>query len=351
MTEQFRKNRTQGSLPRRNRVHLTPLPELDEEALALARAAAGRVRGRELTIRRGFIRLPRDRDGDLPADQVPPVAVLLRGSRGGMRLKLYMAVLWMAGGGDTQRGHTVTFPARAYAELLGLDDPELKGQRRVREAFTTFANAGLLTLHARPGHPKTIALLREDGSGEPYDRPGKHFEKAADGADADPAEADNASVHHFVRLSPEFWTQGWAQVLSAPAIAVLLAMLVVTTNGTRSNQWIGQSERRLYGLSDDTWTKGTAELVERGILAVRRAPVSRDAFDWKRRRNTYTLILERLQRRPDADADADADAATAGPGEPVADSPAKAAPAARRPKRAAAARSRPKSTASRSAQA
>ncbi|MHB1865451.1 MAG: hypothetical protein ACYCPS_04830 [Candidatus Saccharimonadales bacterium] len=218
-----------------------------------------------------------------------------------MRLKLFLTVLWMAGGGD--RGHTVTFPARAYAELLGLEDPEHRGQRRVRESLAAFEDERLIALTAQPGHPKTVLLLREDGSGEPYDRPGKHFEKAADGADVEPVDPGANAVHQFVRLGPEFWTRGWVQVLSAPAIAVLLAMLVVTTNGKRDNQWVSQRERRLYGLSDDTWTRGTAELVKRDILAVRRVPVSRDPFDWKRKRNTYTLILKRFERRPDAEID------------------------------------------------
>jgi hypothetical protein len=332
----------QGSEPRRNQADLSPQVEIDEGVLQVAAAAARRVRSRELTIRRGFIRLARGRDGDaeLPDDLVPPMATLLRGSRGGMRLKLYLTLLWMAGGGDAERGHTATFPARAYAELLGLSDPDRKGQRRVREAFATFADADLITLSDRPGHPKTVALLREDGSGESYDRPGRHFEKADDGVKA---KDDGAlSVHHFVRLDPAFWTQGWAQILSAPAIAVLLAMLVVTTNGTKANQWVSQSERRLYGLSDDTWTKGTAELVDWGILAIRRAPVSRDPFDFKRRRNTYTLILERLKRRPD-----DTDALDAKTDRGVAHAPEESErdasaprPRSRRPKQAASAKPR-----------
>lgn len=299
MTGQARKINSEGSAARQNRARPAPAAVPDEGVLKLARAAAERVRNRETTIRHGFIRLPRDREH--AEDDRPPLAMLLRGSRGAMRLKLYLAVLWLAGGGETKKGHAVTFPARAYAELLGLDDPAGNGQRRVREGLASFAEAGLLTLRARPGHPKTVALLREDASGERYDRPGDHFKNVADGEQAASAEASKASDHQFVRLGPEFWTQGWAQVLSAPAVAVLLAMLVVTRSGREPNQWLSLSERRLYGLSDDTWTRGTAELVGYGILAVRRAPVSKDVFGWKRMRNTYSLILERLNRLPEAE--------------------------------------------------
>lgn len=225
--------------------------------------------------------------------------MLLRGSRGAMRLKLYLAVLWMAGGGTRERGHAVRLPARAYAELLNLNNPADSGQRRVREALSSFADAGLVRLTSTPGHPTNVALLREDASGETYDRPGGHFKKGRDGDGDAPDEASKALVHHFVRLGPEFWTQGWAQVLGAPATAVLLAMLVVTQNGERKNGWLSVSERRRYGLSGDTWTRGTAELVAFGLLAVRRSPVGSDPFSWKRMRNTYSLITERLRSRPD----------------------------------------------------
>jgi hypothetical protein len=277
----------------------------DERTLEVAESAARRVRNRETTIRQGFIRLARDLDHE--EDQRPPLAMLLRGSRGAMRLKLYLAVLWLAGGGETKKGHEVTFPARAYAELLGLDDPGGKGQRRVREGLASFAEARLLTLRASPGYPQTVALLREDASGETYDRPGDHFKKGADGEPAEPAAASKTSVHQFVRLGSGFWTQGWAQVLSAPALAVFLAMLVVTRNGRERDQWLSLGERRLFGLSDDTWTRGTAELVDYGILAVRRAPVSKDVFGWKRMRNTYSLNPGLLNSQPEAEPSDDAE--------------------------------------------
>lgn len=262
-----------------------------EAPIEAARAADRRVR-RETTIRQGFIRLPSDLGDEPGKDLRPPLATLLRGSRGAMRLELYLALLWLAGGGEKNKGHQVHFPARGFAELLGLKDPDGRGQRRVREALKFFAEEKLITLEDRPGRPKAISLLREDGSEEAYDRPGLHFKKSDD-------DGEDDDVHRFIRLGPEFWTAGWAQVLSAPGVAMLLVMLLITSNGQKTNAWVSTNQRQRYGLSDDTWTRGITELEDYGILAVRKQPVNRDVFDWKRVRNTYSLILERLKRRPD----------------------------------------------------
>lgn len=48
----------------------------------------------------------------------------------------------------------------------------------------------------------------------------------------------------FVQLPPAFWTQGWAIVLSAPGLAMLLVMLVLTENGSREGEWISPSQAR-----------------------------------------------------------------------------------------------------------
>ena len=50
-----------------------------------------------------------------------------------MQLKFYLAVLWQAGGGDER--HSATWPARTWAALLDLPDPEHRGDRRIRDAI------------------------------------------------------------------------------------------------------------------------------------------------------------------------------------------------------------------------
>jgi hypothetical protein len=78
----------------------------------------------------------------------------------------------------------------------------------------------------------------------------------------------------------------------------LLVMLVVTQGGEKKAQWISPSQARSrFGLSEDTWTRGIAELQRYGVLVVRKKPVSED-FGWRRVRNAYTLDLTRLGERP-----------------------------------------------------
>jgi hypothetical protein len=288
-TGQTKQNKTQGSSPRRKSTRVRSVRPLADAALKVAASANKRVKGREATVRYAFLRLPRDSD---PGADPAPVARLLRGSRDGLRLKLYLALLWMAGGGEENR-HEVTFPARAFAELLDLPNPDTAGQRRVREALKSFEEQRLTTIRSDPGRPLTITLLCENGSGEPYERPGKYWQDRVED------EEDPDLTRMFVRLGNEFWVQGWALELSAPAVAMLLVMLLITRNGRNDNQWVAMSERRFYGLSDDTWTRGIAELVDHGILIVRKLPVNEDAFQWKRVRSHYTLRMSRLSERAD----------------------------------------------------
>lgn len=255
----------------------------------MARSASYRVDGRSTTIRHGFIRAPWDPERANP--EAPPLARMMHASRGGaLRIKLYVTLLWMAGGGRDSR-HSVNFPARAFAELLDLPDPGGRGERRIREALKAFQRDGLIFLESQPGMPSVIHLLQEDAADQPYSRPGIHMERAKQaGEKVDPA-------HLFVQLPAAFWTQGWSIVLNGPAIAMLLVLLVVTENGRKKSQWVSPSQRVRYGLSDDTWTRGLAELVKHGLVDVRKMPVSRD-FEWKRVRNTYSVDVGRLSESP-----------------------------------------------------
>lgn len=207
-----------------------------------------------------------------------------------MRLKFYLALLWQAGGGDER--HSATWPARAWAELLDLPDPDGRGDRRIRDAVRALEHAGLLTAKRRPGQPMELALLREDGTGTPYTNPGEVARAAKESG----AEFDRRDL--FVQLPATFWTRGWAIVLSAPGLAMLLVMLVLTENGERQGQWISPIQARSrFGISEDTWSRGVAELRGHGLVETRRKPVSQD-FGWRRVRNTYTVNVGRLQEDP-----------------------------------------------------
>lgn len=264
--------------PRRKGVQKVQKGRRMDHAAGLALAASRRAGNRKLQLRINFIEATDDQD--------PPLARLLRGGRGGsVRLKLYLTMLWMAAGPP----HDITFPARAWAELLDLPEPEGNGDRRVRDAIDWLAERKFIAVERQQGRPSTVYLLQEDGSESPYVVPAKGTK--------DPETKKLAEEHWYVTLPPTFWTMGWIRVLSPAAIALLLVMLVLAREAT-GRFWISPAQaRQRFGLSEDTWTKGTAELREHGLLAVSRKPVSEE-FGWKRVRNRYALNLEPLQSRP-----------------------------------------------------
>jgi hypothetical protein len=254
-------------------------PEL---AIRRARAVAQRVYRRPTQVRRTFI----ERRG---RPEPPPLAEMLRGGRGGMvRLKLYLAILWIASGGD----HTVTHPARAWAQLLGLDDPATNGARRVTDAIAWLEDHHLIRATRRRGQPPELVPLDESGTGKTYKVPSRTWQE--------PVDQEDLATNIYVQLPVGFWTSGWAAVLSAPAIAMLLVLLAERGPKEPSKFfWFtpDQADER-YDLSEDTRTRGVAELEETGIITIKRKPVSRE-MGWSRVRNTYRLNLERLGLTPD----------------------------------------------------
>lgn len=245
---------------------------VSDEAWEAADAAARRVKRRLTPVRVRFVRRAD------PFQSPPPLARMLRGGRGGeVRLKSYLALLWLAGGG---REHTVRFTARTYASLLGLHNPAVSGARRVNDALCWLEREQFITVARRPGHEPLITLLSDAGTGTPYVPPGAAEKDWASGK----AEPDNV----YVKLPPTFWTGGWAAALPGPA----LAMLLVTLDLRQRRSWVSPREFALrYDLSEDTRSRGFAALRAAGLVDVGKQPVSRDrdGFEWRRVRNTYTF--------------------------------------------------------------
>lgn len=260
-------------------VNDSTLVESRTAALAAAQTLAQRVMGRDLQLRRSFIMRTN------PDAKPPPLARLMRGGRGGeVRLKLYLSLLWVG----SWPPHDVNFPARAWAELLGLALPETNGARRVRDAIEWLAVNRFIAVTLRPGQPSAVTLLREDGQGSPYSVPGAAARDAkGEGRGVDP--------HRYVKLPHTFWTNGWITSLSTPGIAALLMLLAEQSRPTPVEVWLAPTTaRNRYAFADDTRYKGLAELELAGIVHVKQEPVGRNSFDFRRRRNAYTLDLARL---------------------------------------------------------
>lgn len=246
------------------------------DALEAAAAVSRRLGGRpKAPIRRSLIERPAE-------DQLSPLTLLLRGGRGGtVRLKLELSFLWFA----AKAPHSLIYPARAWANLVGLEDADGRGARRVNEAILWLERNKFITVRAQPGQPNVVTLLQEDATNQPYELPGGAYNRLR-------KTPDQADQHRYIQLPAELWTKGWLSILSGAALAMLLVLYAEVGNNDPSTTdvWFSPSRADLrYGLSEDTRSKGLRELQAAGLIDVRRAAISPDTFDFRRLRNVYRL--------------------------------------------------------------
>jgi hypothetical protein len=184
---------------------------------------------------------------------------------------------------------TPTIAAAAFAVVLLM----LQRVRRRRDRLEWLAERELVVMEREPGVPTRVVLLEETGSGKPYQVPGIAGSKA---------KTDGREVpdHHvYVKVPSELWTRGWIVTLTAPALAVLL-MLLVEKGGRKedANLSLAQSTvKNRYDLSSDTLYRGVRELRDEGIVELLGRESGR-LDEFRRRHNVYRLHLERLQNPP-----------------------------------------------------
>jgi hypothetical protein len=211
-------------------------------------------------------------DGD-----VPPLARILRGGRGGeVRLKLYLTMILIA----VRAPYKIeSVPTRAWAETLDLDDPDGLGARRISDALQWLAKEHFIERASRRGSPPAVTLRSVLGDGTPFVR--------------------GAGIYLSVPLG--LWKYHWIVKLSGTGLALLLVLLDLQGG---SSSWSPPSlpgpRRRRYGLSDDTWTRASRELKALGLLQIRKKPQGQ-VFDSRRMRNTYWIDKAKLNAPiPDA---------------------------------------------------
>ncbi len=274
------------------------MTEPSKLALDTAAIVAARVQKRKAPVRRAFV-VRSD-----PIAPPPPMSHMLRGGRGGeVRLKLYLSMLWFAG----KPPHDVTYPARAWASLLDLDDPEGNGARRVNDAIRWLAEARYVDLERRPGRPSRVLLLDETGVGSPYRPPWDVIRELRESQDSgETVSQELLSRNTYFSLSPLFWTEGWMARLSGRGLAMFLA---VSNEWTRSASppprvWFSPGRaRQLFDISTETRSLAFKELNRLKLVETRRQPVNADVFDFKRVRNTYVLGRAELLPRGEEQAD------------------------------------------------
>lgn len=244
---------------------------VSDGSLRIAASAGKRTKHRNTPVRRAFIRRAS------ASEPSPPMVRMLRGGRGGaVRLKLYLAMIWVAGGG--KKKFDTAIPARAWADLLDLEDSAGNGARRVADAIAWLKKHEFIQTIPEPGKALRTVLLHESGSGRAY--PGH------------PGSRDDP----YIKLRSEFWELGWGAVLSGAALATLL--LLLDWGGAGRTVWIApDTATRHYALSEDSRTAGVAELSFHRLITVKRQLVNAD-LGLHRMRNNYRVNLDRLQEAP-----------------------------------------------------
>jgi len=251
-------------------------------ALNAAEALSKRNHGRKTQLRRLFVERT-----DVVAPT--PLARMLRGGRGGhVRLKAYLSMQWLAAAPP----HDFSYPSRAWATLLDLNDPATAGARRISDAVGWLEANNFVTIETIPGHPNRITLLNEAGTGRRYTVPGSAYSKAK----TRKAEPEVLQRHRYIQIPAQFWTSGWMATLSGTAIAMYLVLLCEQGGDSEGRElWLSPDlARKRYCLSDDTRSAGLNELRRAGLTTVFRRPIASDVFDVQRYRNVYVLKPDQL---------------------------------------------------------
>jgi hypothetical protein len=175
-----------------------------------------------------------------------PLAEFVRG-RDLRGLQAYLLLLGIISSGDSDQGWSTTLPIATWARALELTRTATaaSASTAVSKLFGRLVGRRLIE-KSRHGRQRQIrvTLLREDGSGRPYDRP--------------KGDAGN----HFLRLSHAYWIDGWFQQLDLPATAMLLVALHEKPNFHLPTEHMPD----WYGWSADTAERGLTTLIDHGLL-------------------------------------------------------------------------------------
>ncbi|QXC46372.1 hypothetical protein [Rhodococcus qingshengii] len=257
----------------------------------------------DIPVRNSFVR-DSENNGETPLSRL----VAARGRGNAVAIRLFLALIWRCSSPpfDTE------ISSRKWATLLSLDDPEKGGAKRISDALKTLEREKLIKLTPHPGQPSTIELLEESGTGAAYELPSTAYVRSGDQRDR----------HLYFKVPSRLWTRGHIQTLSAPALAVLLAVLSSQEGPGKPVWWSTALFPARFGLSPATRARGTKELVDHGLLKVGKTLVTESSFskrDFSRERvrNVYRLTgaagpAPAVKKRPNRPAAVSPPAVTAG---------------------------------------
>lgn len=209
------------------------------------------------------------------------------GGRGGqLRVKLYLSLLLVC----AKAPYSTTRPARAWAALLGLDDHEVRGVRRVQQALRDLHERGFIVLHDRGGTPPLVTLLDEHGDRSAYEPPSETYSRLS----SFNAPAHQLAPHTYFRVPTAVWTDGHIARLTGPSLAMLLVLLA-ERRGQDVPVWFSPDRaQQRFSLSAGTRRAGLLQLRDLGLLHSATRTVSEDGsyISFARRRRTHQLLLD-----------------------------------------------------------
>lgn len=199
-------------------------------------------------------------------------------------LKAYLLIVAACSNGDN--GWSTTHDSAVWARLMDIHETATDQSAR------TGAWRALRRLQARKliecsrsGTMITVTLLREDGTGKPYDRP-----------------VGDTEENRFLQIPTTFWTQGRDENLDLPGLALFLVV-------AREKNWSSfpaEKAPEWYGWSPDTHERGLKKLVALGLVERRehrtKAPLSPLGFTLVHQYQRTAITRPRKPRKKTAPA-------------------------------------------------
>lgn len=194
-----------------------------------------------------FVQRPREIAGDQGRHGPLADFVRRRDKRGLLAFLLLHSII---SSGDGQGGWSATHHLQVWARALNTVSTAsgTSATSAATKVLTRLVERNLIA-RRRQGRERqvTVTLLSADGTGAPYVRP-----------------RGTAPESRFLRLNDAFWTEGWDEQLSLPAVAMLLVALHEKPDFSLPTEHVPD----WYGWSADTAERGFRELRDHGLISV-----------------------------------------------------------------------------------
>ncbi|MET9779179.1 hypothetical protein ABZ023_33875 [Streptomyces sp. NPDC006367] len=205
-------------------------------------------------LRKTFVQAPRG-----SASRHGPLSDFVTG-RDLRGLKAYLLIVAACSSGTD--GWSTKHDSAVWARMLDIDQTATEQSARTGawRTLRRLQDRNLITC-TRSGTLITVTLLREDGSGAPYDRPLGQSEQDL-----------------YLQIPSTFWTKGYDEQVDLPALALLLVVL-------REKNWSkfpAEKAPDWYGWSADTHERGLKKLLDLQLIERReqysKAPLAPAGF-------------------------------------------------------------------------